>query len=396
MEPCSGACFLVIRCARVVRSSRSIACWSRAAVAAQASDQHSDAAALAANAHLRLATFHVSIFALPWRSWRRGHPRKDPRYAMGWRTHRSAKPVHAGASGCRHGGRTPEPRQCHSVTGSALSVRRKLHERRAAASGAATWPCRCRRPFARTPTGDAIRAKNTPRRAPFGRARSGGRFGTKVKAIPNAARTAAGSRCRFDRPTLGANVANSPEAHSWREEIGRSLTDHLLDRRSFVVRFGSHPSHTIPLPVRSAPAAPGQRSRSSRSKQDAPLRLRGTPNRRLLRRRPAPVRLRTSHTIRVRAPRERNFLRPRLHSEPPSAPPAVANSVWRGQRDARRTASACLAEEDVACASAPDRARNQHVWTEVEVVETTVLSGVLIRAAAPSRRRRRNARAPPR
>jgi hypothetical protein len=134
--------------------------------------------------------------------------------------------------------------------GSAVSVRRKLHEHRAAASGASTWPCGSRRSFARTPTGDAVGAKNTPRRAPFGRPRIGGRFGTKVKAIPNAARTAAGSRPRFERPALGADVAHSPDAHSWREEIGRSLTDHLLDRRSFVVRFDSHPSHTIPLPGR--------------------------------------------------------------------------------------------------------------------------------------------------
>jgi hypothetical protein len=35
-------------------------------------------------------------------------------------------------------------------------------------------------------------------------------------------------------------VAYSPGAHSWREKIGRSVTDHLLDRRSFVVRLDSH------------------------------------------------------------------------------------------------------------------------------------------------------------
>ena len=68
-----------------------------------------------------------------------------------------------------------------------------------------------------------------------------------VEAIPDAARAAAGSGSRFERPALGANVAHLPAAHSWREEIGRSLTDHPLDRRSFVIRLDSHPGHTIPL-----------------------------------------------------------------------------------------------------------------------------------------------------
>jgi hypothetical protein len=45
-------------------------------------------------------------------------------------------------------------------------------------------------------------------------------------------------------------VAQSPDSHSWREKIGRSVSDHLLDRRSFVVRLDSHTGHaSIPLLV---------------------------------------------------------------------------------------------------------------------------------------------------
>jgi hypothetical protein len=38
-------------------------------------------------------------------------------------------------------------------------------------------------------------------------------------------------------------VAHSPDARSWREKIGRSVTDHLLDRRRFVVRLDRHTGH---------------------------------------------------------------------------------------------------------------------------------------------------------
>jgi hypothetical protein len=67
-------------------------------------------------------------------------------------------------------------------------------------------------------------------------------------------------------------VAHSPDAHSWREEIGRALTDHLLDRRSFVVRLDSHTGHaSIPLLV--AVGLPSRQRCSGLSTQTVPERM---------------------------------------------------------------------------------------------------------------------------
>src|SRR5262245_53586407 len=114
-----------------------------------------------------------------------------------------------------------------------------------AASGAATWPGGSSWPFARTSTGDAIRAKSATRCAPLGQ-RIGGRSTTKTKAISNTAPAAPGSGSRLGRSAFDADVSHSLDTHNRRNEIGCTLIDHLLDRRGVIYGFDSHPGHTIP------------------------------------------------------------------------------------------------------------------------------------------------------
>ena len=200
-----------------------------------------------------------------------------------------------------------------------VSVWRKLHEHRAATYGAPTWPCGCAQPFAGTTTGNAVRTKNAPGRAPFGRARLGRRFDRVLVPAPTAARSAVGGRPCLERPTRSADVAHSPDAHGRSKTVGGSLADHPSDGSSFVIRLDRHAGHTSrPLLAGFAECCPGQPCRFSRSKHRTSRLPWGRTAEIRIATRDA---LRTSNTISVQQAARGNFrlVAPRLNSTPSTA-----------------------------------------------------------------------------